>query len=236
MGLLELLPKDHSRTGWPWTEETDPLIYSIESIWPKISIITPSFNQGEFIEETIRSVILQNYPNLEFILIDGGSTDNSIQIIKKYEKQISYWVTEKDAGQSDAINKGLAKSTGEIFNWLNSDDYYSKNGLFNIARAFMKSDVRVVAGYNNRFIEKQREYQTTSKVRLELCSELEQTLFFLSYRQSSTFFKLEYIKALNGLKTHLHYVMDTEMFLRYLLKFGQTKIKHIDDIDRKSVV
>ncbi len=90
---------------------------------PKISIITPSYNQGKFIEETILSVINQQYSNLEFIIIDGGSTDNTVDIIEKYSTQITYWVSEKDEGQSDAINKGFLKATGEIINWLNSDDY-----------------------------------------------------------------------------------------------------------------
>ena len=91
---------------------------------PKISIVTPSFNQGQFIEQTMRSVIMQGYPNLEYIIIDGGSTDNTIEIIKKYEHYITYWVSEPDQGQYDAINKGFARSTGEIMAWLNSDDLY----------------------------------------------------------------------------------------------------------------
>lgn len=91
---------------------------------PKISIITPSYNQCEFIEATINSILTQNYPNLEYIIIDGGSTDGSVEIIKKYEKYLHFWCSEPDAGQYDAINKGFARSTGEIMAWLNSDDMY----------------------------------------------------------------------------------------------------------------
>ena len=91
--------------------------------WSKISIITPSYNQGQYIEQTIKSVLDQNYPNLEYIIIDGGSTDSSVDIIKKYEDHLAYRVSEKDRGESRAINKGLEKDTGDITIWLNSDDH-----------------------------------------------------------------------------------------------------------------
>lgn len=107
--------------------------------WPKISIVTPSFNQGVYLEKTIRSVLLQGYPNLEYIIIDGGSTDQSVDIIKKYESLIDFWVSEKDRGQSHAINKGLKKATGELFGWLNSDDYYLPGVLFKFAKAYLES-------------------------------------------------------------------------------------------------
>src|ERR1700744_800393 len=108
MSLLIELPEVAQKTGWPWTREVDPQVYAGKS-WPKISIVTPSYNQGGFIEETIRSILLQNYPNLELIIMDGGSTDNTVEIIKKYERWITSWVSEKDAGQADAINKGIQK-------------------------------------------------------------------------------------------------------------------------------
>ena len=93
--------------------------------WPKISIVTPNLNYGVYLEETIKSVLMQNYPNLEYIVIDGGSSDTSIEIIKKYENKISYWRSEPDRGHYDAINKGFEQATGDIFAWINSDDMYS---------------------------------------------------------------------------------------------------------------
>jgi glycosyltransferase involved in cell wall biosynthesis len=104
--------------------------------YPKISIVTPSFNQGRFIEKTILSVIEQDYPNLEYIIIDGGSTDESVEVIKKYDQHLAYWVSEPDRGQSHAINKGFERATGEIFGWLNSDDWYHPGALKAVAEAF----------------------------------------------------------------------------------------------------
>lgn len=116
--------------------------------YPRISVITPNYNQGDFIEQTIRSVINQNYPNLEYIIIDGGSNDNSIEIIKKYQNDISYWVSEKDKGMYDAINKGFNKSTGQIMCWLNSDDVFWENSLFKVANLFIKNtNINWLQGY-----------------------------------------------------------------------------------------
>jgi len=114
----------------------EKVILDKDPSWPKISIVTPSYNQAEFLERTILSVLNQNYPNLEYIIIDGGSTDGSVEIIKRYEKYLAYWVSEKDKGQSDAINKGFARSTGEILAYINSDDVYHPEAFLKIVKAF----------------------------------------------------------------------------------------------------
>ncbi len=104
----------------------------------KLSIITPSFNQGAFLERTIRSVLDQGYPNLEYVIVDGGSTDESVEIIKRYEDQLAWWVSEPDAGQTEAINKGIERTSGEIVAYINSDDYYLP-GAFEKAVALFES-------------------------------------------------------------------------------------------------
>jgi glycosyltransferase involved in cell wall biosynthesis len=106
--------------------------------YPRITVVTPSYNQAAFIRETIESVINQGYPNLEYFVVDGGSTDGSQDIIREYESHITWWVSEKDGGQSDALKKGFQRATGDVIGWLNSDDVYFPKALFKVASAYQK--------------------------------------------------------------------------------------------------
>lgn len=136
------------KTGWPWTEQTPRLPDTMPNgePWPRVSIVTPSYNQAEYLEETIRSVLLQGYPNLEYIIIDGGSTDGSVDIIRKYEPWLAYWVSEPDRGQGHAINKGFQRTTGEIMAYLNSDDIYYPNALGLVASRIVQSNSDILIG------------------------------------------------------------------------------------------
>lgn len=144
------LTGEETRLGllWPWNHEVCRVPRRLPSgaPWPRISIVTATYNQGQFLEETIRSVLLQGYPNLEYILIDADSTDNTRQILRRYRSELSVVVSEPDGGQSDALNKGFRHATGQILAWLNSDDLYFPDTLIRIATAFDSFAADMVVG------------------------------------------------------------------------------------------
>lgn len=147
--LPNLPPPPAGRTGWPWTEETPADVYDRAAGpagWPRITIVCPSFQQGRFIEETIRSVLLQNYPALEFIVIDGGSDDGTVPLLQRYSPWLARWESTPDRGQAHALNKGFAGASGDLFGWINSDDYYLPGAFAAVARVYQNSPHRLFFG------------------------------------------------------------------------------------------
>lgn len=153
--LKDLPAPPEGREGWPWTKESPRLPERMPNgrDWPRVSVVTPSYNQAAYLEETIRSVLLQGYPDLEYIIIDDGSADNSVEIIKKYEPFLASWITQKNKGQPAAINEGFERSTGSIMAWLNSDDYYNAQVLGKVADAIdPRKGSYLVSGYAEKVL------------------------------------------------------------------------------------
>lgn len=197
---------------------------------PRISIITPSYNQGNFIEETIQSVLSQNYPNLEYIIIDGGSTDNTVEIIKKYESKITYWVSERDRGQTHAINKGLARATGDIIAYLNSDDYYLPDTLFKVANYFRQHPETDLLHGRCRYVNEQNEKigeQFGSITQFEEIVDLWGVWWRKQqFVQPEVFWSRRISDRIGAFNESLYYVMDYEYWCRILRAGG--KVNSID--------
>ncbi len=189
-------------------------------IHPKISIITPSYLQSEFLEETINSVLDQGYPDLEYIIIDGGSADGSVEIIKKYEKHLSYCVSEPDNGQSDAINKILKRSNGAVFNWLNSDDLLVSGALEKVGKAFSVDPDLVCFGGQIHCFD-----SNGSKLFDSLNDVYDHIQLYCDpvINQMATFYNGNVIREL-GVNTALHYAMDYGLWLNVLFAKGPEKM------------
>lgn len=198
---------------------------------PRISMVTPSYNQGEFLEECIDSILSQNYPNLEYIIMDGGSTDNSVEIIKKYEKHLSYWQSRRDGGQYAAIDEGFRRSTGQVMGWLNSDDKLHHQALFKVAYLFTEHpEVQWLCGRTNI-------WDKNGAVQLILCEYLpvftrekylRKDYDDPSIQQESTFWRRSlWDQAGGGLKTELHYAGDLELWTRF---FRHARLYSVDTL------
>lgn len=185
---------------------------------PRITIITPSYNQGQFIEETIQSVLGQQYPNLEYMIIDGGSNDNTVDIIKKYEKHISYWCSEKDFGQANAINKGFARATGDILMWLNSDDMLMPNIFQLIAKKYVENPNALYFGNCLHFRHQENALISSgSNVTAEHKNNPLSEVDFII--QPSSFWSKEIWENIGLLSEELHFGFDWEWFLRVEKKY-----------------
>jgi glycosyltransferase involved in cell wall biosynthesis len=186
---------------------------------PKISIVTPSFNQGEFLEECIDSILSQNYPNLEYIIMDGGSTDNSVEIIKKYEKYLTYWQSKPDKGQYDAINEGFRKTSGEIMAWLNSDDKYHHNAFYKVAHVFTTyPHIEWLTGRHTKWNRNGELMWVFSGplARFSRQKFLKKDYNDPSVQQESTFWKRSLWEKAGGMiRTDLDYAGDLELWMRF---------------------
>jgi len=221
--LKDLPPPPEGKTGWPWTEQTEPWTDKMAdgSDWPRISIVTPSYNQGQFIEETILSVLWQGYPNLEYIIIDGGSTDNSVEIIKKYENYLTYWVSEPDQGQTDAINKGLKKSTGEIWSYLNSDDLLYPGALYRVAEKFQDPKILWVGGISKIFDENKilgLITPTIPKNEIEYLTPWRLNNSYIFPCSNVSFMSQEILKKCGFFDETYDYSMDIEYYVRTIFQ------------------
>ena len=219
--LKDLPPPPLNRTGWPWTEETVAVAERMEddSHWPKISIVTPSYNQGQFLEETIRSVLLQGYPNIEYIIIDGGSSDNSVEIIQKYEPWLAYWVSERDPGQAAAINSGFTHATGSVFAWINSDDYYERNAFSVAGRYFNHlNESFILLGAGNvvdefgNFIERRCPTKVDRKLLVEWRLKWRDHWFM----QQSCFWPAAVWRACGGVEEQFELLFDYDLWFKFL--------------------
>jgi len=180
--------------------------------WPKISIVTPSYNQSKFLERTILSVIKQNYPNLEYIIIDGGSTDGSVEIIRKYEHYLAYWVSEPDQGQADAIRKGFEKSSGEIMAWLNSDDLYLPMALWKVAKLFRQNPEADLV-YGNIYLIDEDDHKIGE---LRFTKFDFKTLIFEggNLHQTGAFWRRRIYERVGGINPYYKFCMDFDFFCR----------------------
>jgi len=199
---------------------------------PKISIVTPSYNQAEFIEKTILSVLGQEYPNLEYIIIDGGSTDGSVDIIKKYENRITYWVSEPDEGQAHAIRKGFGKCTGDILAWLNSDDVYIPGAFIEVAERFKKGDCDFV--YGDELMIDSDDKVIGERPQLPFPGKLGLPFFiyggFWIY-QPASFWTRDLYERSGGIDKSYRFTMDPDLFIRFAMmnaKFEYIKVPVIN--------
>lgn len=197
--------------GWPF--EGSPITGLKQlSAYPRITVVTPSYNQGRFLEQTIRSVLLQNYPNLEYFVIDGGSNDESVSVIEHYAPWIHYWHSEPDRGQSHAINTGLAMATGDLVAWLNSDDMYFPGTLLAIAEAALNHPEAVLI-----YGEADLVYEDGSLMEKNYSKPYDKQIMLKEGNpvpQPSAFIRRQILKEVGDLDESLHFTMDYDLWFR----------------------
>ena len=193
---------------------------------PSISIVIPNYHGARTIDRAIRSVIDQGYPRLQLVVIDGGSTDGSVDAIRAQESRIDYWTSEPDSGQSDAINKGLARCTGDVVNWLCSDDYLHPGSLAAVGAAFAAGDCDVVVGHGRQHFIVPHEWERTLACRPQ---DLERLPVTCPIPQQSCFFRRALLaNRATPLRTDLHFTMDIDLYCHFV-RHG-ARWRFIDDV------
>lgn len=231
--LHELPSPPPGKRGWPWIIESSIIPDAQANVqdWPRVSIVTPSYNQADFLEETLRSVLLQGYPNLEYIVIDGGSDDGSVEILERYDEWLTYWVSEPDDGQTQAINKGMARATGEILAYLNSDDVYYADTLVAAVAVFQDKqadlligavDVVMVDGVQRDFIRKESPAEGTPTHFFPIFKHGHELP--IRFLQPGSFWTRELWERVGGFDERYHLIMDREWFTRSAARGARIKI------------
>ena len=205
------------KAGWPWNAQPGKLPVDMKDCraWFKISIVTPSFNQAPFLEETIRSVLLQGYPNLEYIIIDGGSTDDSPEIIRRYEPWLTYWTSEPDDGQAGAIRRGFQQATGDILAWINSDDTYEIGALARAADFFSDNPDMVFANGDVNLVDRDSQF-------IRRVYAMRPSLFLAAnsgkhgWPQQGCFWRRSTYEQVGGIDASLQFCMDKDLFIRLI--------------------
>ena len=197
----------------------------MNTLEPLVSIITPSYNQAHFLEATIQSVLDQDYPRLEYIIVDGGSTDGSVEIIKKYEKRLAWWVSEKDRGQTDAINKGFARARGDILAWINSDDAYEPGAVTAAVRLLQEEpELGLVYGNANYINEAGDVIGQFSAAQTDY---LRLRQGYVHIPQQAAFFRADLWRQVGPLDPSFYFAMDYDLWVRIA---SRSQVKFIPQI------
>lgn len=189
---------------------------------PRITLITPSYQQAPYLEECLLSVHSQDYPELEHMVVDGGSTDGSVAVIERHAKQLTWWCSERDRGQSHALNKGLERATGEIFGWINSDDLLLPGALERVGKAFASDPGLVVLTATRRL---RHPDGTEVPMAMDDAGDPERLFIAPRINQQCTFIRMDAVKEAGGLDEALHCVMDYELWLQVLLRRGTDGVR-----------
>jgi glycosyltransferase involved in cell wall biosynthesis len=226
---LEIVPRfDHS---WRFAnQEANPTPPTLDFAVPRFSIVTPTLNQAGTIRQTIGSVLGQDFRDLDYWVFDAGSADGTIDILRSFESDARFhWISEPDRGQSDAIDKGLARATGDFFNWLNSDDYLAPGALRLLAETWEKRpDAHIVSGRTSEFRGDPPEVFNT--IELPLRDSAEASINVGVYNQPGTFWRTEFFREFGGVDPALHCMMDWNLWARYLARHGQEHVVRIEPV------